>query len=83
MKFSIAWSSEAMRVLVGLERAIAQRVVQKLEEAAQEPTHFFQRLEGRPEWKLRVGDYRIIAHVDFRQNRIFVATLGHRKNIYK
>lgn len=42
-----------------------------------------QRLRGRPEFKLRVGDYRVLYEFDLVQGRILLHYVGHRRDIYK
>lgn len=40
-------------------------------------------LLGRPGWRLRVGDYRVLFLVD-RENKVFVVTrIGPRGDVYK
>jgi mRNA interferase RelE/StbE len=34
-------------------------------------------------WKYRVGDYRIIAHIDDGAVRILVVNLGNRREVYR
>ena len=41
------------------------------------------RLQGRSEYRLRVGDYRVIYEFDSRQNLLYLITLGHRREIYR
>jgi len=41
------------------------------------------RLQGRPEFRLRVGDYRIIYKFDLTQNELHLVTLGHRRDVYR
>jgi mRNA interferase RelE/StbE len=41
------------------------------------------RLVGRDEFRLRVGDYRIIYQFDLNQNIIYLVTLGNRREIYR
>jgi mRNA interferase RelE/StbE len=41
------------------------------------------RLQGRPEFRLRVGDYRIIYDLDIQRNELFLVTLGHRREVYR
>ena len=81
--FNIEWSSEAGYQLSKLEHSDIKRIIHKMEKAADNPTHYFKRLTGRNEWKLRVGDYRVIVRLNISKKRIFVVTLGHRKTIYK
>jgi mRNA-degrading endonuclease RelE of RelBE toxin-antitoxin system len=42
-----------------------------------------ERLQGRPEFRLRVGDYRIIYVFDLVRNEISLVTLGHRREVYR
>lgn len=42
-----------------------------------------QRLVGRPEFKLRVGDYRVLYEFDLKSGRIFLHYVGNRREIYK
>ena len=42
-----------------------------------------QRLTGRPEFKLRVGDYRVLYEYDVALGRIHLHYVGNRREIYK
>lgn len=42
-----------------------------------------QRLKGRPEFKLRVGDYRVLYEFDLNAGRVYLHYVGHRREIYK
>jgi mRNA interferase RelE/StbE len=42
-----------------------------------------QRLTGRQEFKLRIGDYRVLYEFDLGQGRIYLHYIGHRREIYK
>ena len=83
MTVAISYSEEAMYQLKKLENVVTERILDKIKEAADNPTHFFKRLSGREESKLRVGDYRVIVMIAYAENRIFVESIGHRKNVYK
>ena len=41
------------------------------------------RLQGSTDCRLRVGDYRVIYHFDLAARRLFLITLGHRREIYR
>ena len=41
------------------------------------------RLQGRPEFKLRVGDYRVLYEFDVKFGRIYLHYVGNRREIYK
>jgi len=66
-----------------LEKKTKMRIYGKIVSTRENPFRYFERLTGRHEYKLRVGNYRVIADVDETKNKIFVLVIGHRKNIYK
>ena len=41
------------------------------------------KVSGRPEFKLRVGDYRVLYEFDVKMGRILLHYVGHRREIYK
>jgi mRNA interferase RelE/StbE len=40
-------------------------------------------LRGRPAWRVRAGDYRIIYTIEDDVLLIVVVTLGHRRDVYE
>jgi mRNA interferase RelE/StbE len=77
------YSHEAQRALEGMERPTAKRIVDKLDDAAGNPAHFFGRLKGREDYKLRIGDYRVLCLIFHAERMVFVESMDHRKNVYK
>ena len=41
------------------------------------------RMTGRTEFRLRVGDYRVIYDFDTEKNEIYLITLGNRREVYR
>ncbi len=62
---------------------MARRVTTKLEQAAAHPDRFFERLAGSGEYKLRVGDYHLIAVLAYESRMIIVERVDHRSRIYE
>lgn len=81
--YKIEYSSEAFSQLSDLEKAVARRITKKVETTLSNPHRFFKRLSGRPEYKLRVGDYRVIADIEDKQETVFIRAIGHRRDIYR
>ena len=40
------------------------------------------KLKGRAEWRLRVGDYRVLYRVDDAELTVTVVDVGHRSDVY-
>ena len=41
------------------------------------------RLSGREEYRLRVGDYRILYLIDDKRSTVTVIAVGHRREVYR
>ena len=81
--FEVEYSEESLFQLRGLDISVAKRIIRKIESARNDPHRYFVRLVGRAEYKLCVGDYRIIADIEENKRVIIIRSLGHRRNIYK
>ena len=81
--YKIQFDEEAIEFLKKAQNQIKERIWNKIMQTKENPHHFFIRLTGRPEYKLRVGDYRVIADIQDNINILSVLHIGHRRNIYK
>ncbi len=81
--YELIFDDEAIKFLNKLPKEVKRRIWDKLISTKENPFHFFERLTGRTDYKLRVGDYRVVADLDRGNNTIKVTVIGHRKNIYK
>lgn len=81
--YAVIISLHAQQEYKKLPLLVQHRIKEKLEQAQENPLHFFERLKGRTDYKLRIGDYRMIADLNVHEQRIEVTEIGHRKNIYK
>ncbi|MFH2020676.1 MAG: type II toxin-antitoxin system RelE/ParE family toxin [archaeon] len=82
MSFEVLFDPESIDFLNKLEKPIRERIYNKIIISSENPYHFFERLAKRPEYKLRVGDYRVIVDINQSTNRIEVTFIGHRKDVY-
>ncbi|MEK6819701.1 MAG: type II toxin-antitoxin system RelE/ParE family toxin [Nanoarchaeota archaeon] len=76
-------SPNAERDLKKLNPFIQERILKVLERVKIRPEAHFERMVGEKTYKLRIGDYRLIADMDKNRLVILVIKIGHRKNIYK
>lgn len=81
--YEIIFDDESIDFLNGLQKQLKKRIFNKIMSTKENPFHFFIRLEGRDDYKLRVGDYRILADINQYLKRIEITRIGHRKNIYE
>ncbi|MBI5158599.1 type II toxin-antitoxin system RelE/ParE family toxin [Candidatus Micrarchaeota archaeon] len=83
MTFKLVFSEESLSQLKKLDNPTAKRILDKLDSTSGNPIHFFERLVEREDYKLCVGDYRVIAKIMHKEKIVFILSFGHRKNIYK
>lgn len=63
---------------------IRARILEKIRDLGRRlPDFSHERLQRRDEFKLRVGDYRIIYEFDLRLNEIYMITVAHRREVYR
>ena len=78
----VVFDEKAIDSLNELPKQIKERIFSKIIAAKENPLHYFERLKGRKDYKLRIGDYRVVADIDINSRKIKVTLAGHRKNIY-
>ena len=83
MRWELLYSPAARQWLHECENVVSEAVVRKLDSSRVNPHHFFERLTELPYYKLRVGDYRVIADLQDRIQVIAVLRVGHRKKVYR
>lgn len=84
MAYEIEVRPAAVRALERVARADQQRLRAAIALLAEDPRPpNARRLSGRPGYRVRVGDHRIIYTVDQGVLLVVVVTLGHRREVYR
>lgn len=89
MAWSIELSEGAQKALRKLDRGDAQRILRFLHErlsTAEHPRRLGQALKGSELgglWRYRVGDHRLIAHLEDGRLVVLVVAVGHRREVYR
>ena len=78
----IEYTEQALEHLANLEDHVADRVMNKVDEATEWTEHRLERLSGYPYYKLRAGDYRAIITWNREEDVLIVEAVGHRRNVY-
>ncbi len=84
--YQILFTKQADKTLRKLPRNTAQLIRQKLEQLAEDPfayTPNVTRLQGRPGYRLRVGDWRVIYEVEDGRLIILVLRIAPRGGVYR
>lgn len=83
-RYAIELRPAAVRALRKLDPPVARRVRGAIALLAEDPRPPASRpLRGRPAWRVRVGDYRVIYTIENDVLLVVVVTLGHRRDVYQ
>jgi len=81
--YEITFDKKALEFLNNIEHKNKSRVFKKIISTKEKPFRYFEKLKKRNEYKLRIGNYRVIADINEKSKKIEILLIGHRKNIYK
>ena len=79
----VEWTGTALEDMAALDKSIARRVKQAVERFADTGVGNVKRLQGidPPEYRLRVGDYRVRFHLD--DETVQVLRVRNRREAYR
>lgn len=88
MAWKIELARAATRDLNSLDPPIARRILRFLNRRIvqlENPRNIGAPLKSETGkfWKYRVGDYRIVAHIQDAESRVLVLEIGHRREVYR
>ncbi|MFA6023141.1 MAG: type II toxin-antitoxin system RelE/ParE family toxin [Candidatus Pacearchaeota archaeon] len=81
--YKLIFEKRALHDLNKLESDIKERIWNKLQLCKENPFRFFEKLTETNGFKLRVGDYRVIADIFREKEVVIILKIGHRKNVYE
>lgn len=85
MMSKINFEKKAQKSLNSLDQATKSKIISYLNHrVAHNPKSFGKALVGNLSglWRYRVGDYRIICHIQEEAITILILDIGHRRDIY-
>lgn len=89
MVWKIEFEAAATRELGKLDPQVSRRILRFLRDRLaplDDPRSLGEALKGSELgefWKYRVGDYRIVAHIEDQAVRILVVRVGNRREVYR
>jgi len=84
MAYALTILKRAQKELASLPKEDYQRVRGAIVKLADTPRPAGTlKMTGRPAWRIRVGDYRVIYEIDDDKAVISVIHIGHRSDVYR
>ncbi|MDX2224976.1 MAG: type II toxin-antitoxin system RelE/ParE family toxin [Rhodospirillaceae bacterium] len=84
MPYRLAYSKIAEREIKRLDSTILRRVINAIEQLQTDPRpRGCKKLVGREEWRIKVGDWRVIYRIEDHVLIVTVIRVSHRSDAYK
>lgn len=85
MKYSIIFKPSASKDLNHLPIDIGQRILFEIEKLQNNPRplHCKKIVGSKNDWRIRIGNYRVLYEVNDAQQQIRIFRIKHRKEAYK
>lgn len=84
--YRITYTTQAAKALLKMPRNTATLIREKVAEIANDPFASIpnaKKLQGRPGYRLRVGDWRVIYEINQKQVVIIVMKIALRNEVYR
>lgn len=83
--YRVAYTPTALKEIGRLQRAQVKRIQRFFGETLdlENPRSRGKPLTGRDEWRYRVGDYRILCHIQDQDITVLVVKVAHRREVYR
>jgi len=83
--YRVALTSSAEKELHRLPKKVIARIIPRLEnlELVPRPPRCKKLKGGNHEWRIRVGDYRIVYVIDDTARTVDVTRIAHRREVYE
>ena len=84
MIWHVRWGSRAKADVDALDPPVRRRVLAAMARLAETDEGNVTKLQGRnAEWRLRVGDWRVILTFDYPNSAFTVLRIQHRREVYR
>jgi len=84
LKYELRILPSAEREIDKLSREVHDRISKKILTLEDNPRPVsVKKLSGREEYRLRIGDYRVLYTIDDKNGLAIILAVGHRKEVYR
>ena len=81
--FNVNYSNQSKKFLKKADAGLVKRLTEKIEKLREEPIiSDTKKVEGAGLFRVRVGDYRILYEVDYKNNTVGIVKIDKRDRVY-
>ncbi|MEY2480195.1 MAG: mRNA interferase RelE/StbE [Verrucomicrobiota bacterium] len=84
MNWRVVFARTAEKELAKLSSEVQGRIGRAIRSLEGNPTPAAaKRLKGRAEFRLRIGDYRVLYTIEHESGLVTISAIGHRREVYR
>ena len=84
MMYQVVIEKQVQKQLSKISTRDYNNVVEAMKDLANNPRpHGYKKLKGRPGYRIRIGDYRIMYNINDNILTVFVLAIGNRRDVYE
>lgn len=84
MSYRVLLPKAARKQLDALPTSVVEQISERLLQLRENPRPSdCKKLHGREGWRIRIGDYRVIYHIQDDPSVVLVLSVGHRRDVYR
>ena len=81
--YEVRIAASADKELAGLPRMLRERIIEKFDEISKDPRGTDSKKLDDAIYRVRVGDYRIVYHVNDAKRIVLVTRIRHRREVHR
>jgi mRNA interferase RelE/StbE len=83
VRYKIEILRSAQKQLSKIQHQQQNQIIENIRKLSENPRPLCcKKLSGRPAWRIRIGDYRVIYEINDQRLLVLIITIGHRKDVY-
>ena len=83
VRYEVRIAASADKDLAGVPRVLGERIIEKFGEISKDPRGTDSKKLNDATYRVRVGDYRIVYHVNDTERSVLVTRIRHRREVYR
>ena len=84
-EYSVEFARSARKEIEALDPQVADRIIKRIESLVYDPRPTgIVKLKGAvDQWRIRIGEWRVVYRIDDREKLIDISAIRHRREVYR
>ena len=84
-EYAVEFARSARKEIEALDPQVADRIIKRIESLVYDPrpTGVVKLKGGVDQWRIRIGEWRVVYRIDDREKLIDISAVRHRREVYR